>query len=226
MTRSRSLAMALVLLAAAPAGVARADTAIEAYTAMGLKPQNVLSGSVMAARVLPGADKQVVAMVTYLTGKRDEATAVNVRLEVFAQRQNSLSPVYSRDFGKENGGYVGQGEVQLVDLDGDGVNEIIATYDNLKDPPIEERTGEVILRDSGGFRTAWSGAVEYDATRAARKLPAERRDHFEREVDVIRTLKTHGLTLFMAKKMIAVAGERMPEPKIVTETFPLRSRPQ
>ncbi len=204
-------------------GLAAMTTSNRTYQAMGIEAQKVLAGSVLTTRVIPKGGKQIVAMVTYFTGKRDEARAVNVRLEIFNQKGEALSSVYARDFGKENGGYVARGEIELVDLDGDGANEIIVGFENLKDPLVRERKGEIILRDKGGFRTAWSGILEYDATRAARKIPVERRDRFSREVDILGTLRTRGITLLMKKTVIAVAGERLSEPKVITETFPLRS---
>jgi hypothetical protein len=215
----RLLLLALALAASARAG---ADTAAEAYGAMGIASGDVLSGSVLTARVLPGEAKQVVAMVTYLTGKKDEAGAVNVRLEVFRRDGGALVSLYSRDYGKESGGFVGRGEVELVDLDADGAAEIVSYYDLLPNPLVQRRVGEVIVRESSGFRVAWSGDVEYDATRAARDVPAERRDRFVRKLDPGATLKTRGITLFMKKKVIAVAGERLTEPTEIVETFPLR----
>ena len=112
-----------------------------------------------------------------------------------------------------------------MDLDGDGINEIIVSYDSYEDPLIEQKLAEVILHDESGFRTAWSGPLNYDATKAARDLPRERRDRFKREFDLAGTLKTRGVTLFVNKKVIAIAGERLAEPKIVQETFPLRPAP-
>ena len=49
-----------VLLAAA----ARADTAAEVYKQMGVRAKDVLNSSVATVKVLPGGDKQVVAVVT------------------------------------------------------------------------------------------------------------------------------------------------------------------
>ncbi|MBZ5638686.1 MAG: hypothetical protein LAO51_08000 [Acidobacteriia bacterium] len=203
----------------------RADTAADAYGAMGIKAADVLSGSVVAARVLPGEAKQVVAMVTYFTGKKDDASAVDVRLEVFRKDGNALVEVYSRDFGNENGGFVGRGDLELLDLDGDGVSEIVVSYDQLSNPLVQRRSGEVIVHEPSGFRVAWTGDLEYDATRAARDVPQDRRDRFVRKLDPGATIRTHGITLFMTKKVIAVAGERLPEPKEVKETFPLRPAP-
>ena len=202
---------------------ARADTSREAYRAMGIQPADVLSGTVLSATVLPGDDtKQVVTVTTYFTGKRGNDEAVSVRLDVFRRGANELVRVYSRDFGEENGGLVGRGELQLIDLDVDGVNEIIVSYESFVDRLIEQRVGEVIVNENGNFRTAWSGALDYDATRAAREVPRERRDRFHREFDFRNTMRTRGVTLFMNKQMIAVAGERLPQPKTVVETFPLR----
>jgi hypothetical protein len=213
--------LTLVLLSLAPVA-ARADTAADAYRAMGISPGEVLTGTVLTAKVLPGPDKQVVAVTTYFTGSRDKDEAVNVRLDVFRRSDEQLTPIYGRDFGTESGGPVGEGELQLIDLDLDGINEIIATYRSFLDPLIEQRLGDVVVNEDGDFRSAWSGPLDYDATKAARNVPLERRDRFRREFDFANTMRTRGITLFINKQMIAVAGERLAEPKIVQETFPLR----
>ena len=202
-------------------GAVRADTATRVYDAMKLKSGQVLSGSVLLARVVPGESKQVVAAVTYMTGKKDKADAVNVRLEVFATSGGTLTNIYSRDLGSENGGYVGRGDLEIVDLNGDGVSEIVVTYDNYRDTLIQERRGEVLLYGANGFERVWDGPMKYDATRAARSVPAERRDRYKREVDVVETLRTKGDALVMKKTMIAVAGERLEQPKVVLESYPL-----
>ena len=200
----------------------------DVYKLMHLEVKDILTGPILTSRVLPGMasdPKQVVALVTYMTGKRDESNAVNVRLEVMRKEGDGLVSFYSRDFGKENGGFVGHGDVELVDLDGDGANEIIVTYDSYKDSLITERRAEVLLQDGGTFSTAWTGAVDYDATKAVRTVPQERRDRYTRALDIPATLKTRGVTLMVKKTMLAVAGERLEQPKIVQETFPLRTPP-
>jgi len=201
-------------------GVARADTAARVYEAMKLETAQVLAGTVLAARVVPGEAKQVVAVVTYMTGKKDKEGAVNVVFEVFASSGETLTSIYSRDLGSENGGNVGQGDLEVADLDGDGVAEVVVTYDDYTDALIEERSGEVLAYGSKGFETIWTGAMKYDATRAARSVPEDRRDRYKREVAVMESLRTKGESLVMKKTMIAVAGERLPEPKVVLETHP------
>lgn len=219
--RITSAVLTLLLLMLAPV-IARADTAADAYRAMGIRPSEVLTGTVLTAKVLPGPDKQVVAVTTYFTGSRDKDEAVSVRLDVFRRSDEQLTRVYGRDFGIESGGPVGEGELQLIDLDLDGINEIIATYRSFLDPLIEQRLGDVVVNEDGEFRSAWSGPLDYDATKAARSVPRERRDRYRREFDFANTMRTRGITLFINKQMIAVAGERLTQPKVVQETFPLR----
>jgi hypothetical protein len=132
--------------------------------------------------------------------------------------------VWEQDFSAKYGDSVGEGNLELLDLDRDGQNEIVVTFDLFSDPLIRQRFGEVIVWDEDQFKTGWSGSFEYDATKAVRDVPVERRDHFVRELDLISTLRTRGVTLFFNKTMISVAGERLVEPKVVEETFPLRKR--
>lgn len=220
--RGRRLLAVAAVLAAASALPTRSDTAIEVYALMGIKVGSVMNSSVLTGRILPGEDKQTAAVVTYLTGKKNETEALNVRLEIYRTEAGKLVSIYSRDLGKENGGYVGRGEVALVDLDGDGLNEIGLYYDYLKNPLISERRLDVIVRDGDAFRVAWTGPVEYDATRAVRDVPQERRDRFLRKVDLAATRRTKGVTLFFTKSIVAIAGERLPQPRQVQETFALR----
>jgi len=203
---------------------AQGSRSAAAYEAIGIKPADVLAGTVLHAIVLPGGEKQVISLVTYFTGEKTKEGAVNVRLDVMRSKGNQLAPIYTRDYGEENGGFVGEGDLQLVDLDRDGVNEIIVSFATFADPLIDQRLGEVILYEDDAFQTAWAHPMKYDATRAARNVPLERRDRYVRELDVMNTLRTRGVTLFFEKKVIAVAGERLPEPKVIQETFPLRER--
>jgi hypothetical protein len=214
--------VSLAVFAALAAPAARADSASDVYKQMGIAVKDVMNSSIATARVLPGEAKQTVAVVTYLTGKKDESNALGVRLEVFRTEGDKLVSLYSRDATKENGGYVGRGEVAILDLDGDGVSEMGLYYDNLKNELIQERKLEVIVYDGTAFRVAWSGAVSYDATKAVRDVPAERRDRYLRKLDFANTRRTKGITLFMTKTMIAVAGERLAQPKQIQETFPLK----
>ena len=105
MRRSGSRVAWAALVAAVSFGAALADAASEVRAALGILSKDVLSGSVLTARVLPGDSKQIVAVTTYFTGKRGDADAVNVRLDVFRREGERLAPVYSRDFGEENGGH-------------------------------------------------------------------------------------------------------------------------
>jgi len=220
--RNRAACTVALLWAVGCTAVAAYETK-EVYGALGLETSEVLSGTILEAKVLPGGAKQVICVATYLTGKKEKADAVNVRMAVFNNFGNGLVTVYARDFGSEQGGYVANGDLQLLDLDLDRVNEIVVSFDLYNDPLIDQRIGEVISYRDAGFDALWVGPMEYDATKAARSVPTERRDRFTREIDYSNTLRTRGVTLFMNKKMIAVAGENLAQPRVVQETFPLRA---
>ena len=191
---------------------------------MGIDKGKVINGTQAKSRVLPGDDKQIVCLVAYLSGNKQETAAVKLRLAVLETKDETYSVVWERDFSAAYEGHAGEGDLQLIDLDRDGQSEIVVSFDLFSDPLIRQRFGEVIVWDEGTFRTAWTGPLEYDATKAVRDVPVERRDRFKRELDVANTLRTRGVTLFFKKTIIAVAGERLDEPRVVEETFPLRKR--
>ena len=97
--------LTLVLLASGSAAL-HADTSADAYREMGIRPADVLTGTVLTAKVLPGAQKQIVAVTTYFTGSKEREDAINVRLDVFNRTGDSLRHVYGRNFGEEAGGSV------------------------------------------------------------------------------------------------------------------------
>lgn len=225
MRRTPRAALGIAALAACFGSAAVAAGQPEIYRAMGIRPDGVLSGTILQARILEGDAKQTVAMVTYLTGKKEQDDAVGVKLAVLDTGGKEPRVVYSRDFAAESDGPVARGEVELVDLDGDGRAEILPSWDTIVSKVIDERRAEVVFRAKGEFTTAWSGLLSYDATRAAREVPADRRDRYERTIDVAATMRSRGETLFTKKKTLAVAGERLDPPKETIETFPLAVSP-
>ena len=208
------------LVLAAPVGAA---TATDAYRVMGIATKDVLSGTCLAAPVVPGEGEQLTCITTHLATPKDRDGATDVRLDVFRAGPKGLVSLYTRSFGRETKSQAGRGNLQLVDLDGDGRNEIVASWESYADPLVEQEMAEVIVHDRDkGFRTAWTGPLKYDATKSARGVPAERRDRYSRELDIPATLRTNGDTLFLVKRVVAVAGERLAEPQTVRESFPLR----
>ncbi len=91
--------------------LAQGSRSAAAYEAIGIDTANVLAGTVLQAIVVPGGEKQVVSLVTYFTGEKTKEGAVNVRLDVLRGKGNQLAPIYTRDFGAENGGFVGEGDL-------------------------------------------------------------------------------------------------------------------
>ena len=191
---------------------------------MGIDKGKVISATQAISRVLPGDDKQTVCLVAYFSGKSAKTATIKLRLAVLEGDDKNYTLVWEQDFSAKYGDSVGEGNLELLDLDRDRQSEIVVTFDLFSNPLIRQRFGEVIVWDEDRFKTGWSGSFEYDATKAVRDVPVERRDHFVRELDLISTLRTRGVTLFFDKTMISVAGERLAEPKVVEETFPLRKR--
>jgi len=138
--------LSVALLAAA--GAVEAQQGAKAYKALGLKPQDVLTGTVLKSRVLPSEEEQVVCIATYLTGKGEKADAVNVRLGVFDTFGEGLVTLYARDFGEDLGGYVANGDLLVMDIDRNGVNEIIVSFDDFSDPLIQQRSSCTTERSS------------------------------------------------------------------------------
>lgn len=198
--------------------LARADTASDVYETIGIEPAQVLTSTLSTTQVLPGSDRQIVSMLTYLTGKRQSSGAVNVRLDILGQRGGKLFAIFSRDYGAERESNVARGDLQLIDLDGDRVKEIIVSFDEHAEPQLTRRFAEVILHDGGGFRAAWQGPLSSEATQGAKTA----REEFRRELDITATLRSRGTTLFINKQVLAIAGQTLPEPRVVQESFPLR----
>jgi hypothetical protein len=212
--------------AAALLAAAVAAATPSAYEAMKIRPSEVLTGTVVAANVLPGGDKQTVALVTYLTGRKDEAGAVNVRLAVFRRDGDTLIEAYARDYGEENGGHVGRAELELVDLNGDDMKEVVVSFEDFRDKLVSQRRTEVVTWERGTARVVWTGTTAYDATRAARGVPPERRDAYTRRLDTTASLRSRGESVVFEKKMTAVAGERLAEPRVTREAFAWRPEGQ
>lgn len=225
MNVTKRLLPVLLLVAA---GNALADSSQDVYRTLGIDPQRVLAGTTLVSKVTVGREKQIVALTSYMTGRKSAADSVNVRLDVLRRAGTELIPLFERDYGEVRGAAVAEGNLQLIDLDLDGVQEIIVSFATYEDPLIEQRAGEILASSGEGFRVVWEGSLDYDATRAARDVPPSRRDRFAREIDLIRTISARGRTLYINKTVLAVAGERLEPPREVEETFPLleaRDRP-
>ena len=216
----RLIVMACLLLFGATAPLA--VTAADAYEALGIEVSRVLAGTSMTAKVDPGAQKQFVSVTSYMTGARGP-DAVNVRLDIFQEVGGKLVPIYQRDFGTELGGHIAEGDLQVIDLDVDGVAEIVVSFESFASPVIQQRLGEVIVYDAEGFRTAWSGPMRYDATRAARDVPREQRDRYRRDLDLAATMRTRGEALHWSKHVTVIAGETLASPQVVDEVFPFKT---
>lgn len=225
--RATSLGACVAVLAgvATVASAAQSPNQYEVFLAMGLKPKSVLTGTVLRGDVLADPGEEVVAIATWMTGAKDKAQAVAVRFAILTEDGGRVRLLQKTDYGDRYPGGVGRGEIELLDVDGDGRREILVTFDDYADRLIERRRGELLHGVGGALAVGWEGEVSYDSTREAREVPPERRDRFVRTINYGETLKTRGVTLYFDKKVYAVAGETLPQPQVVLESFPLKPPP-
>jgi len=129
--------------------------------------------------------------------------------------------LWTRDYAASLGGFVAGGELALLDLDGDGRNEIVVQFHHHDEPGAVRVVGE-ILRESGGrFAIAWSGLMRLDTTGPDSVLQGPQRERFTRQVDVERTARTHGGMVVFKKKVWVAAGMPIDPPQTIEESFPL-----
>ena len=107
----------LILLSLVSVSALRADVSIRAYKALGLEVADVLTGTVFQVQVRPDAGKEIIAVVTAFSGKKQNDQAVEVHFVIFRETDDALEKVYHRQFREEAGGAVAQGELQLLDFD-------------------------------------------------------------------------------------------------------------
>jgi hypothetical protein len=117
------------------------------------------------------------------------------------------------------------GEFSVVDLDGDGGSELILTWDSSLVPEKTERMTEIWAIDGPGrLRKVWSGPWEIDTMRDPDTAEGEQK-HVVRAIDYGKTRALAGGGIVFTKTIHAVAGERLAEPTVTTQSVSLRLRP-
>lgn len=185
--------------------------------------RNVLSRTTLKSDVTDAPGKETVVLTEFLTGKSEEADAIDVILTVYENRQEGAVPTWGRDYLKEWGGPLAGGELSLVDLDGDGRNEIMVSMHHGDDPGRVNVEAEILWAVGGSFVRAWNGPIRVDTSGA--DLPVERRERYTREIDFDRTTRTRGGMIFFNKKISMTAGVQIEPASVIGESFPLRARP-
>lgn len=183
----------------------------------------VISRTLLSADLDGDGIQEQVVLVNRLTGKREEATALDVLIGIYRDSGNEAPPLWSRSILRATGGPCHGGEVILVDLEGNGPPELLLSYSVSVDSTRRERHGELFRWEGGTARMVWSGILELDTSRDEGTPPAER-TRFKRELDLPRTLAARGRTLFLTKQILVAAGVELPSARTIGESAALPPR--
>src|SRR4030095_6720255 len=112
-----------VLLGAAPA----ASAAIQ--DPLALPPSKVYTTTSMSL-----GPNLTAIMTEYFTGEKNEKTAMNILLGIHLTEEGKRRLVASRDYNLVAGGYVSRSSLELVDLDHDGIKELLVTHHHNEKP--------------------------------------------------------------------------------------------
>ncbi|RMG48473.1 MAG: hypothetical protein D6718_01685 [Acidobacteria bacterium] len=158
-------------------------------------------------------------LVNAMTGEQDPARASEVVVGITApdegDRRGAL--LWSRHVMSETGRPAHDGELTVVDLDGDGRQELILTWDRSLSPKRIDRWAEIYATEQlRQPRKIWEGAWERD-TRRDPRTPAAEREWFRREIDYRATRKAAGRAVVFVKRIGMAAGKAVDPPKGVQE---------
>lgn len=214
--RSRLVTAAVALLAmmAAPAA-ARATT----LDPLALPPSKVYTTTSMSV-----GPNLTATLTEYFTGEKNEKTAMDVLLGIHVTEGGKRRLVASRDYNQTAGGYVSRSSLELVDLDHDGIKELLVTYHHNEQPETTRVEMDVLRLATDKLVLLWNGPIRLNtAVPAARVAPSDR-DQYVREVDYARTTASRGRSICFTKTVAVAAGAVLDPPRVLNEEIPLAEK--
>lgn len=166
-----------------------------------------------------GVSEEVV-LINRITGSRDIERTFDVQIGVYGADDALL---WSESILETLGGPCYGAELTLVDLEGDGLNELVLTYLAADGPSRWEGRGVVYRWELGRAHRVWSGVLRLDNSRD-QEVPPSERTAFRMELDIPKTIGARGRTLFFEKRMTMVAGVSLDAPRALVERFALPRR--
>jgi len=179
----------------------------------------VIARTLLSGDVTGGPERESVALVEYLATERKEQ-GVGLVLGVYAGEGSARRLLWSRDYSLLSGGFAAGGTLSLLDLDGDDRPEIIVTWHRRDRADVVEESAEILRAAGDGFEPVWNGTMKVD-TSTAQDVPEKNREHYLREIDVGKTVRTHGGLIYFRKMVTMAAGIPIDPPREVEESFPL-----
>src|SRR5262245_37847571 len=106
-------------------------------------------------------------LTEYFTGDKNEQTAMNLLLGVHLTEDGKRRLVASRDYNADAGGYVSRASLELIDLDRDGLKELLVTYHHNEKPDTTRVEMDVLRLAGDRLVLLWNGPVRLNTTAAA-----------------------------------------------------------
>ncbi len=153
----------------------------------------------------------------YITGDKSEKTAINLLLGLYRVEGEKRTLLSSRDYNADAGGFVSRGSLQVIDLDRDGVNEILLEYHHNEQPGSTRVDLDIMRVVEGRLVSVWNGPVRVDTTSPSLDLPPSERERFVRELDLGRTAAMQGRKLCFTKTVSVAAGATLDPPRAMPE---------
>ncbi len=162
--------------------------------------------------------REGVILVVALTGEKDPARATEVLLGTWdASAGEKGELLWSRHVVAETGQPAHDGEMEILDLDGDGQQEIVLSWNRGLRPGLVDRWAEIwTVPDPRHPVKVWEGPWGRD-TRLDRETPAGRKESFQREIDYGATRAAKGRALVFRDTWRMIAGKVLDPPRVTTK---------
>jgi hypothetical protein len=201
------------LLAACPATLAATQD-----------PLAVAPSKVYATTSMSVGPNLTAVFTEFFTGEKNEKTAMNLLLGVYLTEEGKRRLVASRDYNIAAGGYVSRGSLELVDLDRDGIKEILVTYHHNEKPETIRIEMDVLRLVGDKLVLLWNGPVRLNTSAPSAGVGPSERDQFVREIDYARTTSARGQKIYFNKTVAVAAGAVLDPPRVLNEEIPLTAK--
>lgn len=159
-------------------------------------------------------------LVNALTGNKDPAKASEVIVGVVAPQTNKGrrgALLWSMRISQQTGAAAHNGNIEILDLDGDGNSEMVLSWDRSVRGESVSRWAQIYaMKSPASPSMVWEGVWEQD-TRRDTQISATDKEWFERSIDYSGTRKAAGRAIVFRKIHKVIAGKTLEPPRVVSE---------